>query len=310
MPMTLTDAELTVFSSRVIASYSIGDLYGTDCMIHFGPEDGENMNVPTYIIPDDAGNFADGQSHLGRTAQIVGSDIPVYDPIKSFNDVPRQKVKTRPGLRLLENLGQVHGQAVAKTKTEQLTAFLAQVAEDNDNIVEVDLSTMSKRTEEIDRGLEEIQARFDDAEVPPTDRFARVNTTVWYTLPRIPHYWSKDFGGVAKIQGYGADEDVHLYNFRIRQCPVAFGVDYSDQSMDDRDFPEIARHDMTDVLGVFWHKNAWAMRTEEGLLSEFPFVTEQRSYLPLAQIHIGYKNIDPLKDAIFVLKKKAASSDG
>ena len=83
--ITLTTTDLEVFGIGVLEAYQHRDYFREDWALFQGMTAGEVVNVPV-MQEGEATNLADGQTHAG-TAQMIGYEIPLVDPIKSFVDI-------------------------------------------------------------------------------------------------------------------------------------------------------------------------------------------------------------------------------
>lgn len=295
---TLTAADTEMYGGRAFMAYQVADLYGTDRMDFYGVKPTEKVNVPVWEN-DTAVNKSDGVTHLDGESDVTGHEVPLFAPVKAYSHITKEQVDVRPDLQLLQRRGMKQGQAVGNGKTLRLTGFLANIADGAGNTIEIDARTESTLVDEVARGVEAIQVAFDNLEIPPQDRFGKLNSTLFYKLARHNLFFSKDYGGAANIQNLGMGFEFPLYNFKIGNCPIAFGNDLTDQAFDAYNLPTVSQFDLSNVVGVFWHKDAWALRHQTSLETTAGWVEHFQAWLTMARLHCGYGVIQT--DGVWIL---------
>lgn len=288
MSVTLTATETEVYGGAVFAAYTHGDYFGTSGMQFYGVRPTEVVNVPVTQQGD--GKFLDdGDDHTNEDSSMVGAEVPLFVPIKSSNLVKRTQVDTRPDLNLLQNLGRQHGRNVARIKTISLLNLLASASDGAGNNIAGDFDATSNLPAIVKQGVKEIATAMDEAGVPPEGRYGMLRSSLFYELADEDGVMSVDFGGQANRQTIGGNLAPIMYlNIMIKNVGVGFGTDWTASAQADVvDFPDALKFDMTDIVGVFWHEDAWALRHQTALETVTPFIDHKQSWLVLARLHMG-----------------------
>ncbi len=310
MTVTLTNLELETYAGSVEHDYILADLFGTNWMEYWGPEDSETLNQPVVVHGD--GQFIDdGGDHTNEDASILGNEIALYDPIKASNRVKKRSVDERPGLRHLENLGRSHGKSVGKGKSLALLVALCKVADSLSNVITVDAdATDGSAPGEIKDGVKQIAAAMDEGEVDPMDRYAMLKSSAFYDLADEDGVISKDFGAGGNRAAIGGNLDMIKYlNYPILNVGIGFGQDYTSSAHDawggpfgsggDADF------DMTDVIGVFWQKRAWGLREQTQIEKSIDWIARLQVWQVLSRMQFGFQEFataNHFSEGIYILK--------
>ncbi len=296
MAVALTLTETEVFGGAVFAAYTHTDYFGTSGMQFYGVRPTEVVNVPV-TQQGDARFLDDGNDHTAEDSSMIGQQVPLFDPIKSSNLVKQTQVDTRPDLALLENLGRQHGRNVGRTKTIGLLNMLAGAADGAGNNIAGDFDTTTDPQTEVKNGIKAIATAMDEAGVPPEGRFGMLKSAAFYELADADGVMSVDFGGQANRQRIGGNLAPIMYlNILIRNCGVGFGTEWTDTGVGGINFPAALDHDMTQVVGVFWHEDAWALRHQTQLQTVTPFIDHKQSWLVLARLHLGAAEVMTASD--------------
>ena len=309
MAVTLTTTGTIVFGGAVFSAYMVSDLFGTAGMQFYGVRPTESVNVPV-TQQGDAKFLDDGADHANEDSSMIAVNIPLFNPLKSSNLVKKSQVDTRPDLQLLMNLGKQHGRNVGNQKTRALLQIISSDADNAGNSVSKDLDNVTEATVQTETrvGIEEIAAAFDEAGIPADGRRGMLKSTSWYKLLGSDGVISKDFGGQANRQTAGGNLGVINYlNFDIMNCGVGFAEDFTDSSAAHTAIKYPTEFDMTNVFGVFWHEDAWALRHQTELENSAEWSAEKQVWLVLARLHMGAKTImtdsgQSSRDGIHVLK--------
>ena len=300
MALTLTATEVEMYAGTSLFQYQLLDYFGESSMRFMGPKAAEVINQ-TVVQSGTAANFADGQSHLSGAATIKGVEIPLTPPLKARVDVKRSDVDTRPDMNLLSDLGENHGMAVARGRTVRLMNVLSYAANAASQEFEVDTETTSNDLGDlIAAGIESIAVAMDTAGVPETNRYGLLYPAGFYKLGLATKIQTKDNGGLGNIQTFGGPNAVLPYlNFQIANCGLGFGTDWTDSAYNTpfTGVPTGWRYDMTGVLGIFWHKDAFAVRHQTTLERSAEWLPEHQSWLTMSRLHFGAKVLGNGMDA-------------
>ena len=152
--ITLTDTDLEVFGIGVLEAYQHRDYFQEDWALFQGMTAGEVVNVPV-MQEGEAVNLPDGSAHEG-SAEMIGYDVKLVDPIKSFHDIKKTQVDIRPDLNLLTTSGKQCGRDVGFGRTIRIANHLAFFANAQSLETQGDFQTDSGLGARVKQGIKEI----------------------------------------------------------------------------------------------------------------------------------------------------------
>ncbi len=307
--ITLTDTELEVFGIGVLESYQHRDYFQEDWALFQGMTAGEVVNV-TVMQEGEATNLADGSAHTSGTAQMIGTEIPLVDPIKSFVDILKTQVDVRPDLNLLTTVGRQVGRDVGFGRTLRIANHLAFTADANSNSDVRDYVTSSTLADNTIAGIKRVAEEMDEDGVDSEMRFCMLKPSLFYALRGAAEVISSDFTQGQNInQAIGGNMSILNYlNFTIRNMGGIFGVDWTASSHGPKNLPtttgaEMA-FDMSAVVGIFWQHDSWAARHQTGLETNVDWIHRDQVWMPIARLHMGVKVIKI--DGLWILTDNSA----
>lgn len=292
--ITLTDTDLEVFGIGVLEAYQHRDYFQEDWALFQGMTAGEVVNVPV-MQEGAAENLADGSAHEG-TAVMVGYEIPLVDPIKSFVDILKTQVDIRPDLNLLTTVGRQVGRDVGFGRSLRIANHLAYTSNANGTEESDDYAQADGLGTRVKDGLKAVATAFDDAGVDSEMRFCMLNPTCFYALRGEAEVISSDFTQGQNInQAIGGNMSILNYlNFTIRNMGGIFGVDWTASAHGPKNLPStdpVMEYDMTDVVAICWHHDAWAARHQTGLETNVDWIHRDQVWMPIARLHMGMRVI-------------------
>ncbi len=289
MAVTMTATDIEVYSGSVDAAYRLGDFFGNNKMKYFGMRPGELLNQPV-VRRGDAKNLDDGADHTNEDSSFLGTEIPLELAIKASNTVKKRQVDERPDLNILQNLGEAHGVNVAEGKTIRLLNAISKTADAAGNIV---FTAVAPTGTDMKNAIKEVMANMDELRVPATGRTGFIKSTEWYELGDADAVISSDFGGMANRQTQGGNMmGLNYLNAMHHNVGFGFGKDWTASSETALALPTSMAFDMTDVIGVIWHRDQWALREQTSLESTIDWIPEKRIWLVLSALQLGYAAID------------------
>lgn len=294
--ITLTDTELEVFGIGVLEAYQHRDYFQEDWALFQGMTAGEVVNVPV-MQEGEATNLVDGVSHNG-TATMLGTEIALVDPIKSFVDVLKTQVDVRPDLNLLTTVGRQVGRDVGFGRTIRIANHLAFTADANTQTKTGDFqSDNAGLGSRVVTGIKQIATEMDDRGVDSEMRFGMLKPDIFYALRGETEVISSDFTQGQNInQAIGGNMSILNYlNFTMRNMGGIFGVDFTDSAHFAKRLPtatgvEMA-FDQTNVVGIFWQHDSWAARHQTGLETNVDWIHRDQVWMPIARLHMGMRVI-------------------
>lgn len=288
--ITLTTTDLEVFGIGVLEAYQHRDYFQEDWALFQGMTAGEVINTPV-MQEGEAVNRADGSAHAG-TAQMIGTEIPLVDPLKSFVDILKTQVDIRPDLNLLTTVGRQVGRDVGTGRSIRIANHLASIANTNSNEETGDFQSDSGLGVRVKDGIKAIAAAFDDDGVDSEMRFAMLKPDAFYALRGETEVISSDFTQGQNInQAIGGNMAILNYlNITIRNMGGIFGVDWTDSAHVAKNLPTSPTnmaYDQTDVTGIFWQHDSWAVRHQTGLETNVDWIHRDQVWMPIARLHMG-----------------------
>lgn len=300
--LALTDTETEVFAIGVQEAYQHADYFDNGWSIFQGMVAGEVLNVPV-IQSSEATNKADGTDHEG-SATIESVLIELVDPIKSFSDILKTQVDIRPDLNLIANVGAQLGRDVGTGRTIRIANHLTFTADANSNSVTDDFATISGLGDTVRDAIASIMGTMDDRGIPASMRFGLLKPKQFYSVRNVAEVISSDFSQGQNVnQSIGGNMAMMSYlNCLIRNVGGIFGINWT-SGHDDANLPtatgkEMA-DDMTNIVGLFWHHDAWAVRHQTGLESSIDWIQRSQVWMSIARLHMGVKVIQT--DGVFIL---------
>jgi len=307
--ITLTDTELEVFGIGVLEAYQHRDYFQEDWALFQGMTAGEVVNVPV-MQEGVATNLADGSAHTSGNAQMIGNEIPLVDPIKSFTDILKTQVDIRPDLNLLTTVGRQVGRDVGFGRTIRIANHLAFQADANSQTDVRDYITASVLAANVIEGVKAVAESFDEAGVDSEMRFGMMKPTLFYAVRGEAEVISSDFTQGQNInQVIGGNMSmVNYLGFTIRNMGGIFGIDWTASSHGPKNLPtttgsEMA-FDMSAVMAIFWQHDSWAARHQTGLETNVDWIHRDQVWMPIARLHMGIKVIKI--DGLFILVDNSA----
>jgi len=271
------DAAIEQFTGEVIHAYQMSDQYGTDKCIFAAKSVGETWNYPVVENsvavnaadgPDSSGNDIVNASNTGYQTNdddIRTPELTVDRPIKDIRYLPLDQLEVRPDLKLPDNYAKMLGRAVGEGKGIRLTGLLANAANDAtggiENVNTVDVTSDDDDTigALLKHVFNVIGGDMDLGGVPSDGRHAMLKSNWWYTLLGIDGIFTKEFGGQSNVQRPG--EVIMYANFMIHNGRNGFGLNTSNTEWAARMSAETHyQYDMTALMAVVWHTEAWALR--------------------------------------------------
>lgn len=298
MAVTLTGIETEVYSGKVHLQFQAGDVYGTSGMIFYANRPTEVINDPVITGDVFGRHEADGSDHTAEDNAMVGVEVPLFEVIKSRTSIPYSKINVRPDLGMVGRFGTKNGRNLATGKTIRLNNALAKVADTAGNTIDVDENaTDGTAPRKCREAIEELAGLMDNLGVPGDMRRGVLSPRFFYKLGSEQGVIRRDYGGKANAQTLGSSS-LEYANFTMVKSPLGFGVDYTATAQAGLALPSPLMFDMTDVLGVFWHPEAWALREQE-FSSAVDNIPEKQIVQLLSRYHMGFKEIQA--DGIWAL---------
>ena len=300
--VSLTDTAIEVFSGRVLTSYQHRDYFGEDLLMFQGMTAGEIVGQPVMQEnADGAQNLADGGDHDDE-AVMIGVDVNLVDPIKSFSDILKTQVDVRPDLALIENVGAQVGRDVGIGRTLRISNYLLDQAVNATQTRALTLAPTSAGTlgEQVAFLIEIIAAEMDDNAVPDDQRYMFMKPTHFYALRALPAVISSDFTQGQNInQAIGGNMSVLNYlNFTIRNMGSVFGTDFLLAAHDPKNLPTQTstghtnmRMNQTDTIALCWHTGSTIVRHQTGLQASIDWIQRQQVWMSIARLHMGIKTV-------------------
>lgn len=288
--ITLTTTDLEVFGIGVLEAYQHRDYFQEDWALFQGMTAGEVVNVPV-MQEGEAVNLADGSAHQG-TAQMIGTEIPLVPVLKSFVDILKSQVDIRPDLQLLTTVGRQVGRDVGFGRSIRVANHLAFTSNAQSNEETGDFQTDSGLGTRVKDGIKNIAAAFDDDGVDSEMRFAMLKPDAFYALRGETEVISSDFTQGQNInQAIGGNMAILNYlNITIRNMGGIFGVDWTDSAHQAKKLPTsptVMAYDQTDVTGIFWQHDSWAVRHQTGLETNVDWIHRDQVWMPIARLLMG-----------------------
>lgn len=268
------DAAVELFNGEVIHAYQNGDIYGTDKMIFAAKTGAETWNYPV-VQPSAAVNEVDGAdvtdtagAYKTNANDITTRELGVDAPLKDIRLLPLDQIEVRPELRLPDNYARMLGRSLAEGKALRITGLLTNAgmglagAGSTELVEQIDVvaARATSTTELGDRlklAFNGIAAGMDATGIPSSGRHIMLKSEYWYELLGQAGIFTKEYGGQANVQAPG--EFISYANFAIHNGKVGFGVDTTATPYALR-MPAEYEADMTNIMGVAWHEESWAMR--------------------------------------------------
>ena len=301
--LTLTDTETELFSIGVQEAYQHADYFDNGWAIFQGMVAGETLNVPV-VQPGEAENKPDGGSH-DNGATIESVTIELVDPIKSFSDILKTQVDIRPDLNLISNVGAQLGRDVGFGRTIRIANHLSFTADAASNSVTDDFATVSGLGDTVKDAIASIMGTMDDRGIPASMRFGLMKPKQFYSVRGVAEIVSSDFSQGQNVnQSIGGNLAMMSYlGCIIRNVGGIFGVDWTATAHAGKNLPtatgkEMA-DDMSNVVALFWHHDAWAVRHQTGLESSIDWIQRNQVWMSIARLHMGVKVIQT--DGLFIL---------
>jgi hypothetical protein len=302
--VSLTDTDIEVFSGRVLTSYQHRDYFGEELLMFQGMTAGEIVNQP--IMEENATgaqNLADGGDHDDE-AVMVGHEVQLTLPIKSFSDILKTQVDVRPDLSLIENVGAQVGRDVGIGRTLRISNYLLDQAVTATQTRALTLAPSSAVTvgEQVAHVIEIVAAEFDDAGIPDDQRYMFMKPTHFYALRALPNVISSDFTQGQNInQAIGGNMSVLNYlNFTIRNMGSVFGTNWLSSLEDGKNLPTQTstghtnmRMDQTTTVALAWHTGSTIVRHQTGLQASIDWIQRQQVWMSIARLHMGIKTVKP-----------------
>ncbi len=298
--VTLTNTETEVFAIGVQEAYQHADYFDTGWSIFTGMIAGELLNVP--IISDgEAENLADGGSHDG-SALITGLEITLKEPIKSFSDIKKTQVDIRPDLNLITQVGAQLGRDVGFGRTLRITNHLTSTADAASKSVTDDFTTTSGLGEVVKDAIAEVMSNMDDDGIPASMRFGLLKPKQFYSTRGVAEMVSVDF---TRGQDMNASIGGNMAGFDYLGCLTRnmggiFGVNWLATAHAGKNLPSDMEDDLTNIVGVFWHHDAFAVRHQTGLESSIDWIERNQVWMSIARLHMGMKILQA--DGVWILK--------
>jgi len=296
------DAAVETFAGFVTHAYQNGDQYGTDKCFFGMKSVGEVYNYPVFQ-PSTAFNEADGLDMYAlmpdNNDDITTTELPVDTPMKDYRLIGLDQIEVRPDLNLGENYAKMLGRALAEGKSIRLNNLLAAAAYGTDgsgspvdNTHDLDVNGSSNVGTDLKAILNTIAATWDETGVPADGRHMMLKSTLWYELLGVPGIITKEYGGQANVQRPG---EVIIYaNTIIHNGKVGFGaVDYTNSAWTER-LPSKYRYNMSNVLAVAWHEEAWALRHWKEPTTMYDWATMHDAFKAEARLTMGAAVIQPI----------------
>lgn len=287
--ITLTTTDLEVLGIGVLEAYQHRDYFQEDWALFQGMTAGEVVNVPV-MQEGEATNLSDGQAHEG-SAEMIGTEIPLVDPIKSFVDIRKTQVDIRPDLNLLTTTGRQLGRDVGFGRTLRIANHLSSIANTQSNETTGDFQTDTGLGARVTAALRAIATAFDDAGVDSEMRFGMLKPELFYALRGEAEVISSDFTQGQNInQAIGGNMSILNYlNFTLRNMGGIFGVDWTDSVHVGKNLPSSPQmaYDQTDNYGIFWQHDSWAARHQTGLETNIDWIHRDQVWMPIARLHMG-----------------------
>lgn len=298
MTLTLTNTETEVFAIGVQEAYQHADYFDTSWSMFTGQIAGESINVPVMETEDARQDIVDSVAHLGA-ATMTGNTVTLTEPIKSFADIKKTDVDIRPDLSLISNLGASLGRNVGLGRTKRIASFLAGTTETDGNFeVEGDfLPGVASLGAKVQVGIADIMALMDEAGNPSGMRFGLLAPFVFYALRGEAEVISSDFTqGQNRNQSIGGNmADLDYLNCTIRNMGGIFGQNFGTDTL----FATEYRFNLVNVVGLFWHHDAWIVRHQTGLESSIDWLQREQVWMSIARLHMGIKIIQ--QEGLYVL---------
>jgi hypothetical protein len=284
---TLSGLETEVYSGKVMHAYSLFDIFGSRSMIYHGVTDTEKINQP-LVTPGEFRFKDDDTDHAENDASIAGHEIELLIPIKQENHIMYRTVVERPQLGHLENLGKAHGTAIGEGKTVVLMNYLSDQANTAGNIKQADSSSATS----ILTAVDDVVAAMDELKVSGMMRFALMKPSPFYKFRGNNAVITRDFGGAANMPTLGGNlATVDYANVRLSNLGLGFGTDWTASAHSAKAIPAGYAFDMTDVIGIFWQADAWALREQEQPHSTISDIPEKQVWQVLSRMQLGTKAI-------------------
>ncbi len=298
--VTLTNTETEVFAIGVQEAYQHADYFDTGWSIFTGMIAGEKLNVP--IISDgEAENKADGGSHDGSSL-ITGLEIELKEPIKSFSDIKKTQVDIRPDLNLITQVGAQLGRDVGFGRTLRICNHLTSTADTASKVVTDDFNTQSGLGETVRDAIQTVMANMDDDGIPASMRFGLLKPKQFYATRGQAEMVSVDF---TRGQDMNASIGGNMAGFDYLNCLTRnmggiFGVDWTASAHTGKNLPADMEDNLTDIVGLFWHHDAFAVRHQTGLESSIDWIQRNQVWMSIARLHMGMKVLQG--DGVWILK--------
>lgn len=286
LQLTATDTE--VFGVGVLEAYQHRDYIQEDWLLFEGMTAGELINVPVFqtVI---ASNKPDGESHAGA-ATMLGSEVPLFNPIKAFVDIAKTQADIRPDLNLLTNTGRALGRAVGYGRTLRIANGLIKGASGAGNAKQA----ANLNGDTVRKTIELIAAEMDDDGVDEGTRYGLLKPSAFYALRSEPAVISSDF-----TQGQNRNNEiggnmamVEYLGYMIRNCGGVFGINFLDTTPHgSKNLPADLAFDNTKVVGVFWHTECAVVRHQTGLEAAADWFPREQVWITISRLHMGFKVI-------------------
>ncbi len=298
--LTVTGTETEVFAIGVQEAYQHADYFDSGWSIFTGMVAGESLNVP-IVSTGEAQNRADGTTHSDG-AVITAINITLEDPIKAFSDILKTQVDIRPDLNLISQVGAQLGRDVGFGRSLRICNALTKTADAASKSVTDDFNTVSGLGDTVRDAIKVIMGNMDDDGIPTSMRYGLLSPKLFYSVRGEAEVISVDFTqGQAVNQSIGGNmAGVDYLNCMIKNMGGIFGVNWAASAHVSKLLPTAMEDDLTDILGLFWHHDAWAVRHQTGLESSIDWIQREQVWMSLARLHMGLKVIQ--QDGIWILK--------
>lgn len=291
---TISNTDVEIFSGEVQKTFAIMDPYGANSSRYFAARPGEVLNQP-IVAHGDGRFFADGQDHTTWTSsEMTAEEIPLFTPFKARDAVNFSDMDVRPDLNFLMNFKDAHARSLAEMKAICLTSFLAKVAIAAGNTVSVDASaTDGTAPANVKNGFKTIRSNMSAARVDDGIR-CMLKPSAYVELVDQDGVVSKDFGtgtdrAFAGAKGHG----LSYMDIAITQLGIAFGTDWTstDTRFDTISMPTEVEADLSNVLGVVWHPDAWCLREQVIQRSSVKELHQTQEWQILSRYHFGVNDL-------------------
>lgn len=258
--MALNDAlRVELFNGQVFTEYQTLRLFEPAMMIYREGGIGERINFPV-IETQVAQNLADGTTMSQNVLNPRAPELDLDDPIKAWVHIPKDLADVRPELELVTEYGNALGRDIANGETGRLIAHLGNACDTSaaDSVVTANLDATSGLGAIVAAALRECASLLDANGVPGQGRWGMLHSTQWLELLDVEGVQSREWGGNANVKMPGMIIQYADFNI-IRGTGGFFGTDFTGAPYATA-WASKYRYDATNLRGIFWHREAWALR--------------------------------------------------